>query len=332
MSPTVLERTIKELLIYNQTYAPFNWHGGEPTLAPIEFYEMVVELQNKYKTPQHKIKNIVQTNGTLLNEEWLDFFQKNRFGIGISIDGPMEIHEKYRPDSFKQIKRSVEMLKDRNMGFGVICVVNSYNVQFPKEIYQFFKDMGLSSVNIKPCIAMQGDGLTSFAVDPMKYANFMIEIFDMWLKDDNPNLMIKQFQNILLAYFGGKVRGCSNKYCDCMRFITIDKDGSVYSCNDFVEDFKSYSYGNILDKDFNYLLSSSNAQLWNQQMHDVVKDCGDCEFLKSCGGGCTKIRLYLNKEYNLAYCKSMRKMIQYLYSKAENFTKEEVCQTTESCP
>jgi uncharacterized protein len=322
MDMEVLENLVKELLIYNKNYAPFNWHGGEPTLAPIEFYERVIELQNIYKTSNHRIKNIIQTNGTLLNENWLDFFQKNKFGIGISIDGPLELHEKHRPNSFKRIEKSISLLKERGMRFGTICVVNSYNIQFPEKIYQFLKDMELSSVSIKPCIGMENNQLTSFSVDPLDYADFMIKIFNMWLKDDNPSLKIKQFFNILLPYFGGKAKNCSNQYCACMRFVTIDKDGSVYSCNDFIENFRDYSYGNICNNNFETLLLSNNAQLWNQQMHDVVKNCHDCQFLKSCGGGCTKMRLYLNKEYDLKYCQAMKKMIKYIYSKAESFTKE----------
>jgi uncharacterized protein len=322
MSNEVLELLIKKLLEYNESYAPFNWHGGEPTLAPISFYEKVIKLQNKHKTKKHRIKNIMQTNGTLLNEEWIKFIKKNNFGVGLSVDGPMEIHETHRPNSFKKIMDSIKLLKKHDVNFGMICVVNSHNVNHPKKVYNFFKELQINAINIKPCISLKNEKLTDFSVDPIDYTDFMISIFDMWLKDDNPNFKIKQFFNILLTRFDAMPKSCSDRYCDCARYITINEVGNVYSCNDFVQNYEELSYGNIQESSFHELLNSQNSVLWERQMKQVAKDCKNCEFIKSCGGGCTKIRLHLNKYYNKQYCQSRKKLINYIYSQVNSTLKK----------
>jgi uncharacterized protein len=318
MSSHILERLIVKFLDYNKGYAPFIWHGGEPTLAPISFYEKVIKLQNKHKTSSHRIRNMMQSNGTLLNEKWVDFIKENNFAIGLSIDGPKEIHEIHRPNSFERIMNSIKLLKEKRVEFGVICVVNSCNVNYPFEIYNFFKNLNISSINIKPCISLNEGKLTDFSVKPMDYANFMISIFNLWFKDDNPNFKIKQFSNILLTKFGGKSSSCSDKYCDCMKYLTINEKGDVYSCNDFAQNYEELSYGNIQESGFTEMLISENAKLWEKQMFNIASKCKNCEILKACGSGCTKVRLYLNDYYNELYCQSKKRLINFIYNKVDS--------------
>lgn len=312
MNDHVLECLIKNMFSYNQRTVRFIWHGGEPTLAPIKFYMKVVELQKKYKKPNHIVKNSIQTNGTLLNEDWIKFFKKNNFGIGLSIDGPKELHDKYRPGSFDRLKKSINLLKKNNMKFGVICVVNSENVKFPKKVYEFFRDLKIGSLSIKPCIDLENDELTYFSVNPIDYANFMNKIFDLWMQDDNPNFVIKQFQNVLLPYFKGIPQSCTNQKCACMHYITVDYDGQIYSCDDFHDDFQNRSYGNITQSNIQSLLESQNANLWKHNVMSINEKCNNCEFIEFCGGGCANMKMHLTEKYNLLYCQSVKIMINYI--------------------
>lgn len=324
MSYDVLEAFIKEMFAYNEKEVQFIWHGGEPTLAPIDFYEKAVELQNKYKQPNHKIRNVIQTNGTLINSDWVKFLKKNSFGIGLSVDGPKWLHNKFRPESFDLLNDTIGLLRQSDVNFGVICVVNSENVRYPLEIYEFFKLQNLKSMSIKPCIDLENNKLTNFSVDPIDYTNFMIRIFDLWMNDNNPNFMIKQFRDILLSYFNGKPRLCTNKQCACMKFITVDYDGQVYSCNDSDNNFQNQSYGNIAKSNIQLLLESENAILWRNEMLSRINKCRNCEFLKFCGGGCTKTRVYLTEEFDSRYCHSIGMLVQYICENADEILQKQL--------
>jgi uncharacterized protein len=314
MSDEVLATMIKKLLNHNQIFAPFLWHGGEPLLCGIDFYEKVIFFQNKYKTSRHKISNQIQTNGTLINDDWVNFFKKNDFRIGTSIDGPKEIHEVFRPNSFDRIMNNLQLLKEAGLGFGCICVVNSHNYKFPLAIYDFLKKNLHQSVSIKPCIEMaKHNQLSEFSVNPIDYANFMIKIFNKWFEEDNPNFIIREFENIIMGLVGEQPTLCCNRVNGCQRYITINYNGDVYTCDSFVnDDYQEYFFGNIAKESIQEIINSDGAKKSNSIEIAALLDCSRCEWLNICGGGCVNFHTHLSSQYKQQYCLSRKMIIEHL--------------------
>lgn len=314
MDDRILESVIKKLLLHNSGYAPFLWHGGEPLLCGIEFYEKAVFFQKKYKKASHKIKNQIQTNATLINNDWVQFFKKHSFGVGTSIDGPKKIHEHFRPNSFDKIMHSLNLLKEAKVGFGCICVVNSYNVKHPLDVYDFLKKNLHQSVSIKPCIEMgENDTLSNFSVEPIDYANFMIQVFDKWFEDDNPDFIIREFENFLMGLIGEQPLLCCNRVNGCQRYFTINYNGDVYTCDSFVnEDYQDYFYGNIGKNSIQEIINSPGAKKSKAVEQKALLDCKQCKWLNICGGGCVNFHTHLSKKYKKQYCLSRKKIIEHL--------------------
>lgn len=313
MSDAVLENLIKKLLEYNKDFAPFLWHGGEPLLAGIDFYKRVIALQEKYRQPGHRIKNFIQTNAVLINQEWVDFFKKHDFGVGTSLDGPRDIHEHFRPNSFDQIMEAKQLMWESHVGLGMICVVNSYNVDFPEEVYHFLRESKFSTASIKPCIEMatHGQGIDDVSVDPLHYGEFMVKLFDLWVKDNDPRFMIREFENIMLGLLGAKPILCTNRFDGCLRYVTVNYDGFVYSCDSFVgSSYQEYVYGNVQDSDFYAMIVSEGAQKMIELQKRSLESCSHCQYLMICGGGCGNFRIHLSKEFWNKYCLARRMMIE----------------------
>jgi uncharacterized protein len=314
MKEKVLEIMIKKLLHHNKGFAPFLWHGGEPLLCGINFYEKAIFFQNKFKTNKHKIQNQIQTNATLINNDWIDFFKKNNFKIGTSIDGPREIHEHFRPNSFDRIMHSLKLLKDANLSFGCICVVNSHNYKYPLAVYDFLKESLHQSVSIKPCIEMAENGqLSKFSVNPIDYAQFMIQIFDKWFEEDNPNFIIREFENFIMGLIGEQPTLCCNRVNGCQRYVTINYNGDVYTCDSFVnDDYQAYFYGNIANEPIQKIMHSNGAKKSHSVETIALLDCKKCKWLNICGGGCINFHTHLSEKYKKQYCSSRKIIIEHL--------------------
>jgi uncharacterized protein len=213
-------------------------------------------------------------------------------------------------------------MKAKGLSFGAICVVNSNNVNYPNELYKFFKTYLCDSINIKPCIEMEGCYLSEYSVKPMAYAAFMNDIFDIWFRDDNPAFMIRQFQNIIMAFLGAEPILCVNKSSACQKFITINHNGDVFSCDAFVgENYKDFLYGNILNCGFKELFTTSNAIALLQMQQAVNLRCSKCRWVNICGGGCTNFQVHLSDKYREEYCNSRKAMFEHIHSTLSSLNK-----------
>ena len=202
MSESVLNRVISQLIFHSPDKAEFIWHGGEPLLAGMDFFESIVELQRGYAQPNQKVLNRVQSNGLLIDENWLEFFKENGFKVGLSLDGPQEIHDQNRitlngGGSFSLVKRAIDLLQKHDINFGVLAVLTKHGVDSAGAFYSFMKEMELYNFEFNDLI----DGSSEIAITPDEFVSFATHLFDLWMEDNDPSLQIRFLENFLLTRF-----------------------------------------------------------------------------------------------------------------------------------
>lgn len=346
MSDELLERFIREYIeIQPVSEVLFTWHGGETLLRDISFYKKVITLQKRYGRGRI-ISNCLQTNGVLLNEEWCRFFRENNFLIGISIDGPEYCHDKYRKKfdgsgSFKQVMRGVELLHRHNVDFNTLSVINNYNVDYAIETYRFLKSIGskylqfspiVERVTLKDSLKLQlpdsenGD-ISPWSVDPIKFGDFYIEIFDEWVKNDVGNIFVQLFDATLACWVGVQPGVCIFSET-CGHAGIIEFNGDVYSCDHFV--FPKHKLGNIYTIPLlSMMLSEEQTNFGKNKQNALPLQCKQCEYLKLCNGECPKNRIATTDtgEKGLNYlCKGYKKYFKYVSPYMEFMANELVYQ------
>jgi len=305
MNYETLENMISKITeLYDEVN--FIWHGGEPLLAGLDFYEKVVELEEKYgKENNTLIGNGIQTNGTLLNEKYLEFFIENKFGIGLSIDGPREVHNLTRiykdgTGSFDDVMRAVYLMKDHGMKVGAIATLNKLNIEYYNEIYDFYKenDIGLKLNAIIPAgRAVEND----LSITPLQYANVLIKLIDRWMDDGatfdfiTAREIIETSVDAYIVETDDKKFVVEPKRSTCAfsqscqeNFIGIDYNGDVYPCNRWagIEEFK---YGNINTDSLEDILNNEKRKMFLNRtkiLTEKYEYCKSCEFKNKCYGGC----------------------------------------------
>jgi len=313
MSDEILEKYI-ESYIQAQPVPEvlFTWHGGETLLRDISFYRRALMFQKKYGRGRN-IDNSLQTNGTLLTDEWCKFFKDNNFLIGISIDGPEHCHDHYRrnkagKDTFKQVMRGIELLKKHRVEFNTLSVINDYNVNYPLEIYNFFKDIGTTYMQFTPIVEKitqsRSDGLSllppdsvgsddavlaPWTVDAKKFGEFYITIFDEWVKKDVGKYYIQLF-DAALAGTVGAIPGVCIFGETCGHATVMEFNGDIYACDHYV--FPEYQIGNIKTHTIYEMVFSQKQLRFGADKRDTLPtQCRQCEFKKLCNGECPKNRI-----------------------------------------
>ncbi len=312
MNEKMLELFIKQY-IYSSTEPAvlFTWHGGEPILRGMDFFEKVVSLQQKYAGGKI-IDNSIQTNGTTLTEDWCKFFRDNRFLVGFSIDGPEHCHDMYRvykggQPSFYRAMKGLELLHRYNVEFNTLSVVNDYNAQYPLEIYLFLKDIGSRYMQFIPIVEWinplaKSDELailpgqtgkkaivTSWSVKPLDYGNFLIKVFDEWVRKDVGDYFVVTFDCVLANWMRVPPPLCVAAEI-CGHAGAIEFNGDVYSCDHYV--FPEYKLGNIRDKNLLTMMSSPEQRRFGMNKRDTLPGyCKKCEYLDLCFGECPKNRI-----------------------------------------
>ena len=316
MSDQLLEKFIQEY-IDSQTMPEilFTWHGGETLLRPLTFYQKAIELQKKYARGRI-IDNCIQTNGTLLTDEWCRFFKENRFLVGVSIDGPQKFHDKYRRNrqglpSFQDVIKGIKLLNKHEVEWNAMAVVNSYNVEYPLEFYRFFRDeLSCRFLQFTPIIeriATRKDGLqlaslkdtdylqlTSHSIPAQQWGTFLCTIFDEWIKRDVGSQFIQLFDATLANWVGESPGVCTlSKYCGHVGVLEFN--GDVYSCDHFV--FPEYKIGNIYQKSFiEMMYSEQQNQFGLSKSKTLPQQCQSCLYEFACHGECPKNRFIKTKE------------------------------------
>ena len=326
MSDTLLD-TFTRQYIEAQTMPQvlFTWHGGEPLLRPISFYRRALQLQRRYARGRH-IDNIMQTNGTLLNDEWCAFLRQNNFLVGISIDGPQHMHDSLRTDhngrgSWHAVMSAVQLLNKHGVEWNAMATVNAANVDHPQEFYHFFRDMGCRYLQFTPVVEQtfrqldiqtdkqttrqldiqtnrQEDKLvTPYSITAEQWGRFLCGVYDEWVKADVGVLFVQLF-DATLANWVGEPPGVCSLSPQCTGGAIIETDGSVYSCDHFA--FPRYRLGNINSSTLTQLLYGPQQQAFvASKQSALTAECRQCEWLFACHGECPRNR-FVNDRYGNA--------------------------------
>lgn len=295
MNEALLERFVQQY-IESQTMNEimFTWHGGETLMRNISFYKKALELQQKYGRGR-TIVNSLQTNGTLLNDDWCHFLRENNFLVGISIDGPQEFHDKYRRTadgrpSFHKVMRGVNLLKKHNVDFNILAVVNDYNVDYPLEFYNFFKEIESQFIQFSPIVERMPDGsIAPWSVDAEKWGDFLIAVFNEWVKQDVGQYYVQYFDSALANWYGEKPGVCIfAKHCG--HAGVMEFNGDVFSCDHLV--YPEYKLGNIYNKTLTEMMYSDQQMKFGTDKYDKLpSQCKKCRYEFACHGECPKNRI-----------------------------------------
>lgn len=274
----------------------FSWHGGEPLLCGIDFFRKTIELQNRYLPDSMQLINGIQTNGTLIDAEWARFFAENGFYAGISIDGPEELHDAFRRNvhgqkSFQKVMRGYDLLLQYGVDSEILCVVNSFNVQYPLEVYRFFRDRGARYISFLPLVVQdtaEKTGVTRESVPASAFGRFLWEIFYEWKEKDIGRVKIQIFEEAARTAFGQDHTLCIfRKICGAVP--VVEHNGDFYSCDHFVD--AAHYRGNIMERSLSELLDSPVQKGFGQAKLDSLPQyCLECDVLEMCNGECPRNR------------------------------------------
>ena len=314
MSDEMLELFTREYIeAQTMNQVLFTWHGGEPLLRSIDFYRKALSLQQKYAGGRC-IDNVIQTNGTLLTDEWCEFFAQNHWLVGISIDGPQPDHDHYRltaagKPSWKKVMQGIKLLKKHGVEWNAMAVVNAYNANHPLEFYRFFKENGCQFLQFTPIVerlTRHEDGrtlasladkdeisLSEASVAPEQWGYFLCAIFDEWVRKDVGKIFVEIFDCTLANWMGISPGICAYSK-ECGHAGVMEHNGDVYSCDHFV--FPEYKLGNIRDHSLIDMLYGEQQQEFSRLKHSSLpRQCKECDMEFACHGECPKNRFMKDK-------------------------------------
>lgn len=329
MSDDMLETFIRSY-IESQTMPEvmFTWHGGEAMMRNLDFYRRAIELQDRYGHGR-PILNCLQTNGTMLNDEWCRFLRDNGWLVGISIDGPAEFHDEYRRNrdgkaSFDRTMRGIRMMQRYGVEWNALAVVNDYNADYPDEFYNFFREIGCRYLQFTPVVERRNrtgrlaagsdpDGqLTDFSVSPRQWGDFLCRVFDLWRKQDVGKIFVQLF-DATLANWVGEEPGVCTMARTCGHAGAVEHNGDVYSCDHFV--FPEYRLGNLRTHTVAEMMYSPRQEAFGAaKQTSLPAQCRQCRWLFACNGECPRNRFAITSdgESGLNYlCEGYRKFFAH---------------------
>jgi uncharacterized protein len=280
----------------------FAWQGGEPTLMGLDFFRRALDYQHKYRPEGMRVYNALQTNGTLLNDEWCAFLHENEFLVGLSLDGPRELHDVYRVDkggqpTFKRVMAAARLMQQHKVDFNILTTVHAANATHPLEVYRFLRDeLGTQFIQFIPIVEranetgfQEGEQITPRSVTGKQYGDFLIAIFDEWVRHDVGRVYVQIFDVALVAWLGERPGLCIFEET-CGHALAMEHNGDVYSCDHFVE--PRHKLGNLVDIPLLEMVGSEQQWRFGQAKRDTLpRYCRECEVRFVCNGGCPKDRV-----------------------------------------
>ena len=294
----VLEKFIREYMaLSNRGVASFAWQGGEPLLAGLDFFQATVSLQAKYALPRTSISNALQTNATLIDSEWAQFFKLYHFLIGVSLDGPKEIHDARRVTrsgvgSYDRVMRGINHLRDAGVDFNILTVVHEGNVGHVRELMAFYKSEGFDYIQFIPAMdfrAQETGKPPRYLISPQEYGQFLCDAFDIWYHDGNPEISVRFFDNMLSVYLHQEAELCVHRKT-CPTTLILEQNGDAYPCDFFISD--EYKLGNIAENSLIEILGNMAHQKFLSMKPTLPEPCQTCEYLQLCHGGCPRNRVW----------------------------------------
>jgi uncharacterized protein len=318
MSEEVLEKLVKDYMRLRFALAGFAWQGGEPTLMGLDFYRKAVDLQKKYGFAGQEVGNSLQTNAILLDEKWCRFLHQSRFLVGVSIDGPKEMHDYYRLDhsgagTFERVMRAIENCREHKVEFNTLTLLNDVNVKHPDEVFDFLVGLGVKFLQFIPCVELDAvtGRVTDFSITPEQYAEFQCRLFDRWVEYGPGNLSIRDFDSILSYYAAGSQTICTFDK-QCSQYIVIEHAGDAYPCDFFVE--PKWRLGSILQTPIEKLAAGALKRKFARNKKNLCNKCLVCRHLAICRGGCMKDRALLDRDSfgrESYYCEAYKRFFDY---------------------
>ncbi|MFW6323253.1 MAG: anaerobic sulfatase maturase [Guyparkeria sp.] len=313
MDDAVLERFIVDYIAAQEVpEIEFAWQGGEPTLLGVDFFRRVVELQERHTPPGKRVRNAFQTNGVLLDDEWGRFLHEHEFLVGLSIDGPRELTERHRVDrhgvgAFDRIMAGAEVLRRHRVEFNILCCVNRWNARQPLKTYDFLKRLGSPFIQFIPIversgreepdldlarppqIRASGPPVTPWSVDPQDYGDFLIAIFDRWIRQDVGRVFVQMFDVQLGVRMGQPAVLCVYAQT-CGRGLALEHNGDIYACDHYV--YPEYRRGNIMQQSLREMVLSPEQTAFTRAKSESLPGCcRACTYLVQCWGECPKNRI-----------------------------------------
>lgn len=319
MSDEVLEKLVTDYMNLRFQMSGFAWQGGEPTLMGLDFYKRAVELQKAHGVAGQEVGNSLQTNAILLdNDAWCEFLRDSKFLVGVSIDGPKDLHDHYRLDlgghgTWDRVMSAIERMKAFKVEYNTLSLINNLTADHADEVFDFLIGLGMRYLQFIPCVEIdpQTDEIAPFSVTPKQYGDFMCRIFDRWVEFGPQRLSIRDFDSILTYCAGGRHTICTFDR-QCSQYIVIEHKGDVYPCDFFVE--PKWHLGNIFETPIEKLAASAKKKIFARKKQNLCNKCLVCRHLDVCRGGCMKDRAPFDKhDYGREsyFCESYRQFFDY---------------------
>ncbi len=293
MSEELLDEFVRQYLeAQTQPEVLFIWHGGEPLLRPLSFYQRALIIQERYARGR-TIDNCLQTNGTLLTPEWCQFLHDHRFLVGISIDGPQDLHDAYRrtagqTSSWREVMRGIELLNRYDVMWNAMATVNHLTADQPSRFYHFFREIGCQYLQFTPVVERSHGVVADYSVSPEQWGRFLCGVYDEWVCRDVGTLFVQLF-DATLANWVGEAPGLCSMSSFCGHCAAMESNGDVYSCDHFV--FPDYLLGNIRTHTLTSMLYGERQQQFGRSKSDsLTRECRECPFLFACHGECPRNR------------------------------------------
>lgn len=321
MAMETLEAMIRKLLANNTKTAEFIWHGGEPLLTGIDTFRSIVALQKRYNVNNLPIKNSVQTNGTLLTREFIDFFIEHDFSIGISLDGPLELHAAERgtlPQEYDKINTALRYLHTTNAKYGTLCVVTKNHIGKEQEIFDMICDLRIGCTAFLPCM-VQANGIVDkgTTISPEEFGTFLVNMFDIWTASTTRGLSVRNFDDCLRFFLGKRPKTCiCLNICDS--YLTVLPGGEIFLCDNFCSSEK-YHVGDI-KTGFDSIANTAPMKKMRNAMENIPDECEGCPYFCACRGGCKYYRYaadvtMVKKQY---YCESWKMLYDHVKPLMQN--------------
>ena len=325
MPMDVLERMTHDLLSYRFRNTVFSWQGGEPTMMGLDFFKEAVRLQEKYALAEQVIGNALQTNGILIDAGWAEFLARYRFLVGLSLDGPREIHDTYRckrggGSYWDDVMRAVELCRQHRVSFNILSVVSAANQYGAREVYRWLVNQGFDYLQFIPCIELEPDGgeIAPFSTSPEGYGDFLCELFDEWYDSgDYRTISVRMFDSVLNYYVTGRSGMCIlDPTCDV--YLVVEHNGDIYPCDFFVR--PDMYLGNLMDQPLETFFDGGIHQCFaGSKVGDVHPECTACQWWAMCHAGCQKNRVAAGdiEPKRTYFCQSYKRFFAHTRSRFE---------------
>lgn len=322
MSETVLEHLIREYMATPQPVYTFGWQGGEPTLMGIDFFRKVIELQQRYGSNETLVANGIQTNATLIDDEFAEHLSRYHYLVGCSLDGPADSHDHYRRTrgggpTHDAVLKGIRTLAQHGVEFNILVLVSQANVQRAKDVYHYLVDNGFYYHQYIPCVEFTEDGKRQpFAITDHQWGDFMCTIFDLWYPNDRNRVSVRYFDSLLQKMVDGTPNVCALAG-NCCNYVVVEHNGDVYPCDFFVQE--SMKLGNIMQNSLAAIMAAPRYRQFGAQKAAFNKTCLACDYLNLCMGDCLKHRQPIgnNSRRLSVLCAGWKQIIKHTHDKLE---------------